>query len=559
MPHDSIESYIQRFDNATEKGRMRVFYRSACVVLFTGCLTLHGQNNLTAAVNIDAGTVVRTVPTTLYGSNLEWVWDAYSLWNEQTLSADPTLVSAAKNLGLTVIRYPGGMYADFYHWQNGVGPYANRPVVPFRAGDSETGQINFGTDEALAFAAQVNGELLITVNAGTGTAAEAAAWVRYVNAKRLRVRYWEIGNELYINDGSPAQNAITVDPATYATRFLQFAAAMRAADPRIKIGAIGGQNQGGYGIISYPNWDQVVLQTAGSQIDFVAVHNSYAPVNVDDAEGVRQVYAGLLAAPLLIAQNLKALATEIQTYAPARASQIQIAVTEWGPYFQGSPSGSYVQHGETLGSALFIADTLKTFFESAPTQIANFHVFNDLSIMCWICSSTSGYPPAWTNTAESLAFQMIRQHFGTRIISSSVSGPQYTSPATGVLPSVPNVPYLDVVSSLSADGSTLYVMAINKHLDCGMQTSFLLQGFNPAASGASWTLNGTGIDANTGTHPLQVPGVYWAPQAQDPMNPQFDNGGPGQITVTQGTSAAGKQFSYTFPPHSVTILALKKI
>jgi alpha-L-arabinofuranosidase len=537
-----------------------------CIAAIIAVLLIQGYNlqaqdsstDLSASVAVNAGTVIRTIPASLYGSNVEWVWNAYSLWNQQSGSADPNLVSLADDLGISLFRYPGGMYADFYHWQDGVGPYYTRPIVPFQTRNTQTGQILFGTDEALQFAEQVNAQLVITVNVGTGTPAEAAAWVRYVNGPGLRVLYWEIGNEVYINDGSVTQNAITMDPATYAARFLEFAEAMRAADPRIKIGAIGGQNQGTYELVSYPDWNQIVLQTAGSQIDFLAVHNSYAPVNVSDSDAVRNVYAALLAAPRLIAQNLQALSQQINEYAPARASQITIAVTEWGPLFQLSSAGRYAQHTRTLGSALFDADTLMTFLESPSTQLANFHVFNDLSIMCWICSSNGSYPPVWTTTAESMAFQLIRQHFGTQLVSSSVVAPSYTSPAIGDVVSVPNVPYLDVVSSLSADGTTLYIVGVNKHFDDAINASLSIGGFVPESSGVSWTLNGTGIDANTGTHPLQSPGVYWAPQAEDPLNPQFDNGGPGQVTVTQANPEVALQFTYRFPAHSVTVLQLRR-
>src|SRR5262249_39536407 len=153
------------------------------------------------------------------------------------------------------------------------------------------------TDEALAFASQVGGQLLIEVNAGTGTAQEAADWVRYVNGNGLRVVYWEVGNELYVRDNSANSQALTVDPVTYAQRFLEFAKAMRAADPRIKIGAIGGENRGLYTTMGYPDWNRTLLQMAGDQIDFLSVHNSYAPGTPGPGQDVRTVYGAMLAAP----------------------------------------------------------------------------------------------------------------------------------------------------------------------------------------------------------------------------------------------------------------------
>ena len=198
---------------------------------------------LEASVTVDAGQVVRQIPRSLFGANVEWTSDANSLWLKDQGKANPDLLRLTKDMGVSLIRYPGGYYSDFYHWRDGVGPVDKRPEVYHDATRTARSRPDFGTDEALDFAKQAGAELLITVNAGTGTAAEAADWVRYVNASSLRVRYWEVGNELYINDGSPLSKAITVDAATYAKRFREFAKAMKAADPRIKVGAIGGENR----------------------------------------------------------------------------------------------------------------------------------------------------------------------------------------------------------------------------------------------------------------------------------------------------------------------------
>lgn len=536
----------------------------AVLALATMCLPWHlsaqAAPQLSASVTVNTQQVIRTIPDTLFGTNVEWVWNGYGLWDEYRNQADPTLVNHAKAMGVTLLRYPGGMYSDFYHWQNGVGPNSSRPFVPFRVGDADTGRIAFGTDEALRFARDVNGELLITVNVGTGTAQEAAAWVRYVNSSGLKVRHWEVGNEVYIRDGSPAQLAINMDPATYANRYVSFARAMRAADPRIKIGAIGGVNRGPYSFVGYPAWNETVLSIAGADMDFLAIHNSYAPVNVRDSDDVRSVYSALLAAPLLIAGDLALVNQQIQTFAPHYAGKIAIAVTEWGPFFQNYHAGRFVQHSRTLGSALFAASTLKSFIESPRTQIANFHTFNDMSIMCWVCSRDSSFPPrpVWTQTAEAMAFQLIRSSLGTQLVSSVVNSPKYDSPAIGMISPVAGVPYLEVLSTLSADGRTLSLIVINKHIDQPIQTTLSLAGFLPATLGVVSTLRGTGIDANTGTSPLQVPGVYWGYQASDPVNPQFYNGGPGQVSIATNSVAAQSSFSYQFPARSITALRLTR-
>ena len=340
-----------------------------------------------AQVEVDAGKIVRQIPSTLFGTNIEWRWNANYLWKESEQRVDPEITRLTRDLGVTLIRYPGGIYSDYYHWKDGIGPLDKRREVTHEAGSNDKSRPFFGTEEALAFAKDVGAELLITVNAGTGTPEEAAEWVRYVNGKDLRVRYWEVGNELYIREG-PTSKPITMDPATYSAKFLQFARALRAADPRIKIGAIGGENYGRYAVVAYPEWDKTLLTRAGDQMDFLSVHNSYAPVLATDSDlDVRTVYKTMLGAPILQKRNLQTLAEQIIQYAPAHSPQMFIAVTEWGPFFQLDFQGRYVDHPKTLGSALFAADAMKTLIESPKTEIANFWFLNDLSVLGWIGSA----------------------------------------------------------------------------------------------------------------------------------------------------------------------------
>ncbi len=517
------------------------------------------QSPFTATVQVRAAQVVREIPRTLFGTDLEWISNGNMLWDENARRPDPEMLRLTRALGLSLLRFPGGYYADFYHWRIGVGPVGKRPELLPVPGSNQKSRPNFGTDEALEFAKDVGAELLITVNAGTGTAAEAADWVRYVNGPSLRVRYWEVGNELYINDNSPIAQAAAVDPATYARRFNEFAQAMKAADPRIKVGAIGGQNQGPYAFVHDRDWNKIVMQNAGADMDFFAVHNAYAPANISDREDLRSVYRAMFAAPTQISRNLATVAHQISDFIPSRASKVPIAVTEWGPLFQVDPAGAYAQHTKTLGSALFAAETLKTLIESKATEIANFHVLNDLGFMGWISSTDDSFPPRpqWTPTARYYAFQLFSQHFGSLLVESGSHSPTFDTNEVGAVGAVSGVPYFDVIASLSADRRELYLIGINKHMDSPAEVEIELNGFAPAPSATAWTLNGTGIDANPGTKPLR--GIRWGTQREDPVNPRYSKGGPGEVTLNSSEVTGIKpQFTYTFPAHSVTSLIFRR-
>ena len=519
----------------------------------------HEGAALNAALHVDAGTAVRDIPETLFGTNIEWRWNATMLWQEKQDRLDPELVRLSRDLGVTLIRFPGGVYSDFYHWRAAVGPRDKRPEMKHEPGKDDKSRPNFGTDEALEFARSIGAELLITVNAGTGTAQEAADWVRYVNQSGLRVRYWEVGNELYMTGDSPT-NVATVDPATYADRFLTFARAMRAADPRIKIGAIGGENQGRYQVMGYPDWNRILLQKAGSEIDFLAVHNAYAPVGPSDRQDVRTVYRAMLAAPVLLERNLELLTRQIAQYVPGRASEIDIAVTEWGPFFHVDFNSRFVDHPKTLGSALFTASVLKELIESPKTTIANFWMLHDWSVLGAIGSRNPAFPPNpdWVPTARYYAIQLFTKHFGTRLVTSRVNSPTFDSEAAGWIDAVKDVPFLDAVSSLSEDGGELYIIAINKNFDSAIDASITVAGFDPAGDATAWTLTGSGIDAHTGTEIIKVPGLRVANQAEDSRHRGFSKGSPQAITFGSSPAKAGSEFVYRFPPRSVTSLRLTR-
>jgi alpha-N-arabinofuranosidase len=519
------------------------------------------QEPMTAAAKVDAGSVIRDIPAGLFGGMVEWRWNGNLIWDEAADRLDPRLVKMARDLGVTVLRYPGGTYSDYYHWKDGVGPRPKRPVVKHELGSADESRPNFGTDEVLDLAGQIGGEVMITVNAGTGTASEAADWVRYVKDKKPEVRLWEVGNELYIDGGSEFAKAITIGPEKYADRFLEFARAMRAADPDIRIAAIGGENFGKYAIVSYRDWNKTLLTKAAGEMDLLAVHNAYAPVVTDDRAPFEEVYAALFAAPTLIRRNLQTLEDQIRRYAPERAQHIKLAVTEWSPWFHVDWNNRYVDHNKTLGSALYVGSLFKAFLETPSLEVATFCHLNDLAGFGWIGTRDDAFPPRpdWAPTARYYALQMYSKHFGKRLVASTCSSPTFDSKALGYTEAVQGVPYVEVVSSLSEDANRLFIIGINKHATRAARTAISLEGFAPEATGTAWTLTGASMDANTGTKVLKVPGQKLARQVQAGDNPRFYMGGPGEITLDESkVTGVSEEFTYRVPARSIVSIMLTR-
>ncbi len=228
------------------------------------------------------GTTMRSIAL---GVNIAAWDDVYSETGSGAVSA------LLRTAGIGLVRYPGGSWADEYNW-------ANDTDTSACTGDATSGCLSYDplTFDAISKNADAAGaSTFVTVNYGSGTPAEAAAWVAYVRARSSSdgVALWEVGNESYscyeINEhlaDSPTFVAGyvpdgTVCPSTavmatsYAVNALPYLEAMKRADPKAEIGvpwAFSGTEARGAGVSDAPVWDGTVLHALGRDIGFVDAH-----------------------------------------------------------------------------------------------------------------------------------------------------------------------------------------------------------------------------------------------------------------------------------------------
>lgn len=205
-------------------------------------------------------------------------------WDGNLLGAAVPPLLRRAHLGL--VRYPGGSTADVYNWQTNTVNGAPQSV--------DFSQFMSVLDAAHAKA-------VVTVNYGTGTPAEAAAWVRYSVAHHDNVRYWEIGNEEYGSweaDNHPAPHT----PASYAHFARGFIDAMRKADPGAQIGVSYAfpPSVSGAGVADYQQWNTTVLRADGSVVDFLDAH--WYPFYTTTGDSASQVLASVRTIPGLMRQ-----------------------------------------------------------------------------------------------------------------------------------------------------------------------------------------------------------------------------------------------------------------
>ncbi len=166
----------------------------------------------------------------------------------------------------TALRFPGGTNADVYHWRTGVGSITTRGLGEhvFR---KQPQRMLFGTDEFLALATRLGAEPVVTVNVPSGTPEEAAAWVTHTNGGRadLRVKYWEIGNEPYLEE--QIRPELTLQPGAFAAKATAIIRAMKGADPRIAVGLpLRRDKLGDLPLVKFPGYAETVLRSVAAPV-----------------------------------------------------------------------------------------------------------------------------------------------------------------------------------------------------------------------------------------------------------------------------------------------------
>jgi len=232
---------------------------------------------------------------------------------------------------------------------------------------------------------------------------------------------------------------------------------------------------------------------------------------------------------------------------------LRIAVTEWGPFFHLAPDSPYVDHVKTLGSALYVASVLKIYIAAPRVDAAHFFKLGDELFMGWI-GKRGG---KWVPKAPYYAFQLVSRYTGDTVVRSVCRGPHYTNRTVGWVDSQSDVPYVDTLVTRAKGGRKLYVLAINKHFDEAIPVTINVANARLSGSARITTLDGTGIDANTGTELFRAPGVRWARQASDERHPRFDKGSDGEIRIRKAERRGLRSsFVETLPAASLTVMEI---
>lgn len=459
------------------------------------------RTTLPVKVLVEADKPLHPVNPQLVGSNTPWVYGSEGLMAPDG-QFRPGMAERAKQLAPTVLRYPG--VPDTHFWRQGIGPLAQRPEV-FAYPGQPFQKIVFGTQEFLEACEAVGAQPLIEVNMHQGSDAElaqmAADWVRHCNrlpgTSRLTGRplpkalYWELGNEPYLMeptlaDGQP--NPLFLRPEAFARRASGVMAAMKAADPTIRLGLPfaldtysarpwrpDGQELATV-VGHHLGWADKML--AGLQrpqdLAFLAVHY-YMPLITGpvDAKGIpklmgsdEQLYWGAASGSETLRRHLGHLAEFWQQHPrTARLPAPRIGVTEYNSFFttarvngQEIPQNSYVM---TQAGALFVADLLRVMAHEPRIELATHWSLNGNWVFGAFPYQDGATPPPVRPVFHAL--RMFRSLLRSgQVINSRVQVDSTGRAGTGAgfAAPWPGMPLASAVASRA--GTQLQVVVINK-------------------------------------------------------------------------------------------------
>jgi alpha-N-arabinofuranosidase len=532
---------------------MRKVISAAAIALgFMGIFTLASKRNVpppseplaSAEIKISPAQPLGKISPYIFGASVEWTENGNRIFDPARGELRPEIMSGLKPLKIPVWRFPGGILSDYYHWQDGMGPRSNRPKRS-NPMDRSVHENNFGTDEFVDFSKTLDSDPLITANFGTGSLNETLEWQKEFIKKGLPVKFWEMGNEIYLAE--PRQHAtipgndsrIYKTADTYATGFKQWAQALRAADRDVKVGVIAGtyntskENRG---------WLKTLLEKAAPDIDFIALHNAFAPLifgkyDFNDEDKRSQAYQAMFAQAMFSAEDTRRVEHDASS---AGVQDPKIAITEHFPLFGGGGTQKQVlailDQSRTVASALYTASLFHAFMREH-VWMANYNI----AVSKWFGALLTDADNGIIRTPTYHVFDLYRNHFGDSLVSVSTSGPVFSTKQTGTVAPRSDVPYLDTIASTDSAGH-IYLAVINRSLHQQVHATISSQGLPPDSMADVLTLAGPEPNAINGPS----------------LGSSTRSGAPDTISPKSSSWSGVNSATYSFPPASITILKWKE-
>ncbi|WP_232664961.1 arabinosylfuranosidase ArfA [Pseudonocardia sp. TRM90224] len=427
-----------------------------------------------ADVVLDSSFRVGPVPRRLFGSFVEHMGRCVygGIHEPEHPTADEDgfrgdVLELTRELGATVIRYPGGNFVSGYRWEDGVGPRNERPVRLERAWKAlETNQV--GTDEFLGWARRLGAEPMMAVNLGTRGMQEACELLEYCNFPsgtalsdlRIKngtrephdVRLWCLGNEM---DG-PWQMGHK-SAAEYGRLAAETARGMRRLDPDIELVACGSSHSR---MATFGAWEAEVLEHTYELVDHVSLHAYYQEHDGDTAS--------FLASAADMDRQIEAVvATADAVGARLRSrKKLTLSFDEWNVWYQsrfvgenamafpeaGSTPRPLIEDNYSALDAVVVGDLMLSLLRHAD-RVAIACQAQLVNVIAPIRTEPGG--PAWRQSIFD-PFALTARHARGQVLRAAVTAPVLSTKRHD------DVDQLAVSATLDEESGELAVFMVNR-------------------------------------------------------------------------------------------------
>jgi alpha-N-arabinofuranosidase len=493
-----------------------------------------------ARIKIDTERVVGKVDPALFGNFTEHLGRCIygGIFEEGSPLSDSAgyrkdVQEAVRNLGVSVLRWPGGNFVSGYNWKDGVGPRDQRPARPDLAwGSLESNR--FGTDEFLEYCNRVGAEPYICINAGLGSLDDARQWVEYTNEKRdtywaqqrrknghaepYGVKYWGLGNEI---DGPWQLGHKSAED--YAKFALEAAKAMRRVDDSILLIASGSSNFNA----DWIGWNRTVLDTLKNDINFLSLH-TYIGNQANDLERFLAVSRDLEDRIAVVQGQIRAAQITQTNHHP-----IYIAFDEWNVWYRTVVSGGEFAIGRTgleeqynYEDALAMSVFFNAFFRHA-----------DIVHMANLAQLVNVIAPIYANKKgmflQTIYFPVLEygKQRGNLALDALVESPEYQPEGGGR-----KVTDLDVSTTYDPSGHYVFVNVLNRSASRDLTATIQNVTGRPGAQAEIWRMD--------------QPDLKTTNSVEDDKKVR-------PTTKAEALNINGNSFVYKFPKHSLTILKVR--
>lgn len=457
-----------------------------------------------------------------------WVNDSMNVPKKDRIRLD--VVEALKKIKIPNLRWPGGCFADEYHWRDGIGPRKQRPTMINTNWGNVTEDNSFGTHEFLELCSLLGCEPYITANVGSGTVEEMSKWIEYLNFDGLsplstlrkengreqpwNVSFWGVGNESWGCGGN-------MTPEFYCDQFKRYATFARNYPnaPLKKIAT--GPNSDDY------NWTDVIMKNIGTRMWGLSLHNYTIPTGSwGDKGSATQFGEKEYFATMKNCLKMEELVTKhsiiMDKYDPEK--RVALVVDEWGVWTNVEPgtNQAFLYQQNSMRDAL-IAGTTLNIFNNHCDRVRMANLAQTINVLQSLIL-TKGNQMLLTPTYH--VFDLYKVHQNAKWLPIQISSPDYQIEGQ-------KIPAINVSASKDSNG-LVHISLVNLDATKKITIKTALEGINWKTVEGQIITSARFTDINTFENPNHVKPV-----------------------VFKGAKKEGNDVVVELPPLSVVVLEIK--